>query len=47
MEVILSQIPAKRQTLLFSATITRTIEKLESYSLKEPFICHVANKYTF
>ncbi|XP_062868687.1 probable ATP-dependent RNA helicase DDX49 isoform X1 [Trichomycterus rosablanca] len=37
LEVILSIVPAKRQTLLFSATLTDTLEELKSIALNKPF----------
>uniref|UniRef100_A0A672L5Y8 Probable ATP-dependent RNA helicase DDX49 n=1 Tax=Sinocyclocheilus grahami TaxID=75366 RepID=A0A672L5Y8_SINGR len=37
LEVILSAVPAKRQTLLFSATLTDTLLQLQSIALNRPF----------
>ncbi|KAF5910033.1 putative ATP-dependent RNA helicase DDX49 [Clarias magur] len=37
LEVILSIVPAKRQTLLFSATLTDTLQELKSIALNKPF----------
>ncbi|XP_007560585.1 putative ATP-dependent RNA helicase DDX49 [Poecilia formosa] len=37
LEVILSVLPAKRQTLLFSATLTDTLQELKSIALNKPF----------
>lgn len=37
LEVILSAVPAKRQTLLFSATLTDTLQQLQSIALNRPF----------
>ncbi|KAG5850874.1 hypothetical protein ANANG_G00087020 [Anguilla anguilla] len=37
LEVILSAVPAKRQTLLFSATLTDTLQELKSIALNKPF----------
>jgi ATP-dependent RNA helicase DDX47/RRP3 len=42
---ILKQIPRERQTLLFSATMTKKVEKLQRASLKEPVRVQVSNKY--
>ncbi|XP_062306525.1 probable ATP-dependent RNA helicase DDX49 [Osmerus eperlanus] len=37
LEVILGAVPAKRQTLLFSATLTDTLQELKSIAMNEPF----------
>lgn len=37
LEVILGGVPAKRQTLLFSATLTDTLQELKSIALNKPF----------
>lgn len=37
LEVILEILPAKRQTLLFSATLTDTLQELKSIAMNEPF----------
>lgn len=37
LEVILGVLPAKRQTLLFSATLTDTLQELKSIAMNEPF----------
>ncbi|XP_026775339.2 probable ATP-dependent RNA helicase DDX49 [Pangasianodon hypophthalmus] len=37
LEVILSIVPAKRQTLLFSATLTDTLQELKSIAMNKPF----------
>ncbi|XP_029904827.1 putative ATP-dependent RNA helicase DDX49 [Myripristis murdjan] len=37
LEVILQVLPAKRQTLLFSATLTDTLQELKSIALNKPF----------
>uniref|UniRef100_A0A8B9J5A0 Probable ATP-dependent RNA helicase DDX49 n=1 Tax=Astyanax mexicanus TaxID=7994 RepID=A0A8B9J5A0_ASTMX len=37
LEVILSVVPAKRQTLLFSATLTDTLQELKTIAMNEPF----------
>ncbi|XP_062412874.1 probable ATP-dependent RNA helicase DDX49 [Sardina pilchardus] len=37
LEVILGAVPAKRQTLLFSATLTDTLEELKSIAMNKPF----------
>ena len=46
METILARIPLSRQTLLFSATMTRSLEKLQKMSMRDPFVHHVAQKYS-
>jgi ATP-dependent RNA helicase DDX49/DBP8 len=38
LQTIFEKLPAKRQTLLFSATITDTIKKLQEISSKKPFV---------
>lgn len=38
LQSIFNVLPKKRQTLLFSATITDTIKKLQSMNEKKPFI---------
>lgn len=37
LEVIFDQLPPKRQTLLFSATLTDTLSRLKEMALNEPF----------
>nr|XP_014352495.1 PREDICTED: probable ATP-dependent RNA helicase DDX49 [Latimeria chalumnae] len=37
LEVILGAIPAKRQTLLFSATLTDTLQELKAVAMNKPF----------
>ncbi|CAL8271008.1 unnamed protein product [Arctogadus glacialis] len=37
LEVILGALPAKRQTLLFSATLTDTLQELQSLTMNKPF----------
>ncbi|KAG8594856.1 hypothetical protein GDO81_001343 [Engystomops pustulosus] len=37
LQVILGAIPAKRQTLLFSATLTDTLQELKSVAMNKPF----------
>lgn len=37
LELILGALPAKRQTLLFSATLTDTLQQLQSIALNKPF----------
>lgn len=37
LEVILGALPTKRQTLLFSATLTDTLQQLQSIALNKPF----------
>ena len=38
LQTIFNILPKKRQTLLFSATITDTIKKLQELSAKKPFV---------
>ena len=38
LQIIFSKLPKNRQTLLFSATITDTIKKLQEISTKPPFV---------
>ena len=45
-EKILKVIPQKRQTMLFSATMTAKVEKLQRASLKNPVKIQVATKYS-
>lgn len=40
LEVIFDFLPAKRQTLLFSATITDTMKELQKMSMNKPFFWH-------
>jgi len=37
LEVILGILPAKRQTLLFSATLTDTLQELKTIAMNKPF----------
>ena len=37
LEVIFDNLPTKRQTLLFSATLTDTLSRLKEVALNEPF----------
>lgn len=37
LETILAALPARRQTLLFSATLTDTLRELQSLATNEPF----------
>ena len=37
LEVIFDALPRKRQTLLFSATLTDTLHRLKEIALSEPF----------
>lgn len=37
LETIMSILPAKRQTLLFSATLTDTLQELKSIAMNQPF----------
>ena len=38
LQTIFNKLPKKRQTLLFSATITDTIKKLQELSTNKPYI---------
>jgi ATP-dependent RNA helicase DDX47/RRP3 len=42
---IVEALPSSRQTLLFSATMTDKVEKLERAALKDPVRVAVATKY--
>lgn len=44
LDTILARLPATRQTLLFSATMTRSLEKLQKMAMQDPFVHHVAQK---
>ena len=44
LEVILAAMPARRQTLLFSATMTSSLDKLSRMSMRDPFVYHAAPK---
>lgn len=46
LETILSEIPRERQTMLFSATMTDKVAKLQRASLTKPVKVQVATKYT-
>lgn len=37
LETIMTALPAKRQTLLFSATLTDTLQELKSIAMNQPF----------
>lgn len=37
LETILTAVPAERQTLLFSATLTDTLQELKNIALNKPF----------
>lgn len=37
LEVILRVLPTKRQTLLFSATLTDTLQELKNIAMNKPF----------
>lgn len=45
LQAIFNILPKKRQTLLFSATITDTIKKLQSLSSREPFMFDAQSEY--
>lgn len=40
MAVVLQALPKRRQTLLFSATMSRTLDDMGSLSMNDPFIFH-------
>ena len=42
---ILRCLPTDRRTMLFSATMTKKVAKLQRASLKVRFCCFFANKY--
>jgi len=44
LETILSVLPKQRQTLLFSATMTNSLEELSRMSMRDPFTFHAAAK---
>lgn len=37
LETIMAVLPAKRQTLLFSATLTDTLQELKNVAMSDPF----------
>jgi len=43
--LILSQLPKQRNTYLFSATMTKKVQKLQRASLHDPVKVEVSNKY--
>jgi ATP-dependent RNA helicase DDX47/RRP3 len=43
--LILSQLPKQRNTFLFSATMTKKVQKLQRASLHDPVKIEVNNKY--
>lgn len=45
LEVILGVVPAKRQTLLFSATLTDTLQELKSIAMNKPFFWEHKSEY--
>lgn len=45
LEVIFSHVPEERQTLLFSATLSETIEELRQITATDPFCYSVTDKY--
>lgn len=45
LEVILEAVPARRQTLLFSATLTDTLNELKSLAMNRPFFWEAASEY--
>jgi ATP-dependent RNA helicase DDX49/DBP8 len=45
LQTIFNILPKKRQTLLFSATITDTIKKLQELSTNKPFIFDAQSEY--
>lgn len=44
LEVILGILPAKRQTLLFSATLTDTLQELKTVAMNRPFFWESASE---
>ncbi|XP_010723344.1 probable ATP-dependent RNA helicase DDX49 [Meleagris gallopavo] len=44
LEVILEAVPARRQTLLFSATLTDTLNELKSLAMNRPFFWEAASE---
>ena len=42
---VLGAMPKQRQTLLFSATMSRNLEKLQALSMNDPFVFHASTKY--
>ncbi|KAM9174432.1 putative ATP-dependent RNA helicase DDX49 [Mergus octosetaceus] len=44
LEVILEAVPARRQTLLFSATLTATLTELKSLAMNKPFFWEAASE---
>lgn len=47
LEVILEAVPARRQTLLFSATLTDTLSELKSLAMNKPFFWEAASEYVY
>lgn len=45
LEVIFSSLPPTRQTLLFSATMTRNLSRLKDLALKKPFFWEAPSEY--
>ena len=45
LETILGVLPKTRQTLLFSATMTSSLEKLARMSMRDPLVFSTAPKY--
>ena len=45
LETILSVVPSKRQTLLFSATLTDTLQELKSIAMNKPFFWESKSEY--
>lgn len=45
MDKILKSIPRDRRTFLFSATMTKKVQKLQRASLKDPVKVEVSSKY--
>lgn len=45
MDKILKSIPRERKTYLYSATMTKKVQKLQRASLKDPVKVEVSNKY--
>jgi ATP-dependent RNA helicase DDX49/DBP8 len=45
LEIILQELPKKRKTLLFSATMTKEIEELKFQHAEEPFVYSMENRF--
>lgn len=47
LEVILEAVPARRQTLLFSATLTATLAELKNLAMNKPFFWEAESEYVY